>query len=78
MTENRLRNVISKFGPVKRKDLSKLIGLLAQDSMKDFNDDFPAFKSLEKDKQKKVTARLSPAAKNLVESHSEAIVKGEF
>lgn len=34
VTDNRLRAVISKIGAVPRKDLPKLIGLLAQDALK--------------------------------------------
>lgn len=76
VTENRLRSVVSKFGHVNRKDLPKLIGLLAQDALKDFTDDFPSFKELEKEKQRKITQKLSPAARSLVESKSDDLVNG--
>jgi len=78
VTENRLRNVLSKVGAVQSKDMSKIVGLLAKDALEDFSSDFPKWKELKKEEQKKVTSKLSPLVVNLVYSHWKEIVKGNF
>jgi len=56
----------------------KLLGLLAQDALKDYTGDSAVFSGLEKEKQKQITQRLSPAVRFLVESNADRIVKGDF
>jgi len=78
VTENRLRNLISKIGDISSSDKSKLIGLLAKDALKDFEADFEEFKSLPKPEQKKVTAKLSDKVFNLIDQNFEDILKNNF
>jgi len=78
ITENRLRNVISKIGEIKRSDRSKLIGLFAKDIIKDFEEDYVEFKELPKEEQKKVLSRISRPATKMVEAKFEAILRNDF
>jgi len=77
-TENRLRNVLSKIGPVAKKDMSKVVGLLAKDLLEDFGNDFPKWKELKKEDQKQVTSKISSLLLNLVAFNWKKIVSGEF
>lgn len=80
VTENRLRNVLSKIGPVTtgNKEFSKVVGSLAKDTLEDFSNDFPSWKELVKEDQKKCTAKLSTIVTNLVTKHWPSIISGEF
>jgi len=80
VNENRLRNVLSKLGPVENKESakSKLVGLMAKDVLEEFGADFPKWKQLKKEEQKRVTSSLGNLVLTLVARNWTAIVKGEF
>jgi len=78
VTENRLRNVLSKIGEVKGSERGKLIGMLAKDALTDYQDDTPAFGELKKEEQKIITGRLSNYATQVVYEHFSDILQGEF
>ncbi len=78
-TENRLRNVLSKFGPVKDKDFGTLIQLFAEDVLKDFNKDREqSFAALEKKEQKQLTQKLSQRCAYIIRTNFRNILDGEF
>jgi len=78
VTENRLKNVISKIGQIGRNDKSKLIGLLAKDALKDYESDHPSFKELPKKDQKRLTGKFSEKVQNIVNKNFERILENDF
>jgi len=78
VTENRLRNVLSKIGEVKSSDRGKLVGLLAKDSLKEYQEDTPSFGELIREEQKVITGRLNNYATQVVYEHFPDILRNEF
>jgi len=81
VTENRLRNVISKFGPVETKDFGHLVGLMNKDVLAEFDKDnggAALFDALAKDKQKRITKILNTQASLLIRKNFINIIDGEF
>jgi len=79
ITENRLRNVLSKLGEMKSHEKAKLSGLFMKDIIKDFEEDFPLFDFvLQKENQKKIYSYVRPKAQKVVEGHWEKIILKEF
>jgi len=68
ITENRLRNVISKLGNgIKLSDRGQLIGLLTRDALDDFMKDYgEEFNILSPADKKKVTGALGKSSENLL------------
>ncbi|KAH3762529.1 RNA ligase, Rnl2 family [Pelomyxa schiedti] len=69
VTSNRLDSVISKIGQVTIRDSAKLMGLLVQDALKDFEKDNEEYRVLAKDEQRKINKLLMLPAKNVVTQH---------
>lgn len=79
ITENRLRNVLSKFGEVGQKDFGKVMGLFTQDIIEDFmKDNEDMLESLEKKERKMVTKSVGQNAAKLLRSNFLNILDGEF
>lgn len=79
VTENRLRNVLSKFGPVTDKDFGKIMGLMVKDVYEDFfKDHKEAYESLDKAESKELQKLLGSETANLIRSNFLNIVDGVF
>jgi len=78
-TANRLRNVISKIGEIKKTDFGKLMAAFSQDVLADFFKDHEhAFKCLEKKEQKHLTRQLNGACSKLIRNDFLNIIDGTF
>lgn len=79
VTENRLRNVISKIGEIGQKEFGKLTGLFVTDVFEDFiKDNEDGFKDIAKDERKKINKRIGSLTANLIRPNFANIVDGEF
>jgi len=78
-TPNRLRNVISKIGEIKKTDFGKLMAAFSQDVLADFFKDHEhPFKCLEKKEQKHLTRQLNSACSKMIRKDLLNIVDGKF
>ena len=74
MTENRLNNVISKFGEPEKKDFGKLLGLLNKDAFEDFiKDHKESYELLEKKEQKAVTKSMAKPGSALINTYFDSV-----
>jgi Rnl2 family RNA ligase len=79
VTENRLKNVISKFGDVTEKDFGKLSGMFTQDALKDFRKDNEILiETLEKDEEKVLNKQTNTECANLLRSNFLNVIDKEF
>ena len=79
ITENRLRNVLSKIGPIGQKEFGKLIQLFSKDILDEFfKDHMEKYNGLEKKEQKQLTRKLSQKCAELIRLNFMNIVDGEF
>lgn len=78
ITENRLRNVLSKIGPVTNKDFGKIMGLFAKDCLDDFEKDSVILNTLGKDNRKKIWKELINMASILIRNNLVNIIDGNF
>jgi len=79
VTENRLVNVLSKFGPVGQKDFGKLLGEFSRDISEEFNKDFnEAFGELNKSVQKIIKGKVQKAASKIIRDHYVNIIDGTW
>lgn len=79
LTENRLRNVISKVGEVTQKDFGKLMGLFTSDAIEDFEKDYSEeFNSLEDKEQKLIKKYFGGKAAELIRKNFLNIIDGIF
>lgn len=76
ITENRLKNVISKIGSVTTKDFGKLVGLLNQDVLDEFSKDNSFDKKSEE--YKKISKLFNKEISNLIRSNFLNIIDGVF
>lgn len=77
-TENRLRNVISKYGTVAQKDFGKLSGMFVKDALEEFMKDHTEFETLEKNERKMVTKQASNMSAELIRPNFLNILDGVF
>lgn len=77
ITENRLKNVLSKIGEVTQKDFGKILGLMAKDVLEDYEKD-SAFLNLEKNEDKLFKKVINSEVANLIRSNFTNIVDGNF
>jgi len=77
ISENRLRNVLSKIGQVTQKDFGKILGALAVDVIEDYKKDFNA-PELEGKEEKLVNKLLNGEAATLIRKNFVNIIDGEF
>tara|TARA_R110000764_G_scaffold7941_1_gene27353 strand:- start:162 stop:1157 length:996 start_codon:yes stop_codon:yes gene_type:complete len=79
VTENRIRNVLSKIGEVTNKDFGKVIKDLNEDVMEDFmKDNEDVFTALTKDEQKILTKSMNKASSFLLRENFLNIIDGQF
>ncbi len=79
ITENRLRNVLSKIGLIGQKEFGKLIQLFSKDILDEFfKDHIEEYNGLEKKEQKQLTRKLSQKCAELIRLNFLNIVDGEF
>jgi len=79
ITENRLRNVLSKIGAIGQKEFGKLIQLFSKDILDEFfKDHMEEYNGLEKKEQKQLTRKLSQKCAEMIRLNFLNIVDGEF
>ena len=79
ITENRLRNVLSKIGQIEQKEFGKLIQLFSKDILEDFFKDYlEEYNGLVKKEQKQLTSKLSQKCAELIRRNFSNIIDGEF
>jgi Rnl2 family RNA ligase len=80
ITENRLRNVMSKFGPVGQKQFGPLLGAMSKDVIEDhIKEDSPNVTDIEEKKERTVlTKMMNEEIKNLIRPNFTNIIDGEF
>lgn len=79
ITENRLRNVMSKMISITPKNFNRLIGLLAKDALEEFLEDLgDEFLVLKINTQKKIKSSLGRMCRSLLDSHKKSILEGYF
>ncbi len=79
ITENRLRNVLSKIGQIEQKEFGQLIQLFSKDILEDFfKDHIEEYNGLAKKEQKQLTRNLSQKCAELIRLNFRNIVDGEF
>lgn len=79
INENRLKNVISKVGEVTQKDFGKILGLLMQDTLKDYSKDTNKNPKKDLDTEwKQVQNALQKDASELIRKNFVNIIDGQF
>lgn len=79
ITENRLRNAISKIGTIQSKDFGKLNGLFAQDALEDYSkDNTNIIEDLDRTNKKIVTRFLNNKTAAMIRVNLPDILDGEF
>lgn len=78
ITQNRLKNVISKIGQVSSKDFGKVLGMLSQDVMEDFGKDNDKISELNNQDRKMLTRFLNAECGNLIRPNFLNIIDGNF
>lgn len=67
ITQNRFNNLLSKIGPIHKKDFSKLMGMFTKDIVEDFEKDFgKQMNELDKQEQKLVKKSISKPVSILI------------
>ncbi len=77
LTENRLRNVLSKIGEVTQKDFGKILGLMMKDMLEDYYKDFEN-PNLETSEDKLVKKLVSQEISNLIRPNFRNMIDGMF
>jgi len=78
VTENRLRNVLSKEGSIGEREFGKLLGLVSKDAIEDLQKDVPEFLELDKKDRKTVTSMINKEVSNLIRPNFLNIIDGTF
>ena len=79
ISENRLRNVLSKIGPVTQKDFGKILGFYNKDILEDFMKDHgDKMESLDKDMQHRVNREMGRISSNVVRKNFVNILDNNF
>jgi Rnl2 family RNA ligase len=79
ISENRLRNVISKVGQIAQKDFGKLMGFFSKDIDEEFmKDNKEEFEALDKVKRTKIKRMIMKDASDVIRSNFTDIIDGEF
>lgn len=79
INENRLHNVLSKFGQVTNKDFGKLMSSMVSDIMSEYlKDNKDNYDALEKVNQKLISKRITRVVADLVRSNFVNIIDGTF
>jgi len=78
INENRLKNVLSKIGPVSGQEFGKIMGLFSKDVVEDLIKDCEDYLHLEKLNVKKVNSFVNKECGNLIRANFLNIIDGEF
>ena len=78
ITENRLRNVLSKVGTVNNKQFGMLMGLFSKDVVEDFSKEEEAVGQLDNKDRKMLTKEINKECGNLIRSNFLNILDGNF
>ena len=78
ITENRLRNVLSKIGDVTNKDFGKILGLFTQDALDEGKKDGSNLNELSKTDQKLVKRHVSGLCSTMLRENIVNIIDGNF
>ena len=79
ITENRLRNVISKIGQITQKDFGMLLGQYTKDIFEEYNkDNENALENLDKEEHKRINKLVSQLASNVVRTNFVNIIDNTF
>lgn len=78
VNENRLRNVLSKMGPVTNKDFGKIAGSFSKDAIEDFIKDNPEFKTIDDNERKFVTKSVGRLVADTIRPNFVNIIDGAF
>jgi len=79
ITENRLRNVVSKVGAITDKDFGKILGMFQKDVMEDFLKDWKdQFLTLEAIERKQIQKELSTECGNLIRCNFLNMIDNRF
>ena len=78
VTENRLRSVLSKMGPVTNKDFGKILQGLVADVLEDYAKDYDDIKSLDKGDRKRIGKELNQNCAAVIRKNILNIIDGLF
>jgi Rnl2 family RNA ligase len=79
LSENRLKNVLSKIGPVQQNEFGKIISALSEDLWKDaLKDNRDAWEALPAEESKKISKSVGQEVAGLIRKHFVNIVDGRF
>ena len=79
VTENRLRNVLSKIGEITEKDFGKVMGEMSKDVMKDFlKDNEVAYEEVDKEERKRIQRVVQKDIADMIRKNFLNIVDGVF
>jgi len=79
VTENRLRNVISKTGKIEKSEFGKLMAAFSKDIYEDFYKDHESdFKALDKKERKHLSRQLNNACSKMIRADFLNIIDGTF
>ena len=79
VTENRLRNVLSKIGPIGQKEFGRLLGEMNKDILVEFNlDSKSEMDSLNNDESKRIHKMISQWVAELIRPNFQTILDGNF
>lgn len=79
LNDNRLRNVLSKLGPVTQSDFGKIMGNLMHDLMEDFLKDYgDILEALDKDSRKQLGKQIGQHSALLVRKNFANILDNQF
>lgn len=78
ITENRLRNVLSKFDQITDKDFGKLIKAFMEDIMEDYNKENEEEIEIDKKERKLISKMVTKEASNLVRKNFLNIIDNNF
>lgn len=80
VNENRLKNVISKIGPITeiKSAFNKVMKPFSEDILEDFKKEAEGFEELSKEDQKFVTSKIGKNAANLIRANLGNILDGEL
>lgn len=79
VSENRLKNLLSKIGPITNKDFGKILGGLIKDTFEDFlKDHRERFESVDKVEQHKINKRVGNFCQELIRKNFISILDGNY
>lgn len=78
VTENRLKNLLSKFGPVTQKEFGKLMSGMMSDIMSEYLKDAEGYNELGKADQKRISKQVTMEIAQLIRPNFVNIIDGTY